>query len=163
MPALLPAERAPPAMSRTTTPSAQDFVPYATAALDFHRALNLPGGALVASRAELDSLHAHLIALHGLLDAHVARTAPLIEIEGDHLKAARTRIWQTADHLHAAYHAAPRPGTGDVPTREACKTGLPEGAPKLSICQRHQQATRTVRRQTTPAYLHTPFTGLIRH
>lgn len=162
MPALLPAERAPPAMSRTTTPSAQDFVPYATAALDFHRALNLPGGALVASRAELDSLHAHLIALHGLLDAHVTRTAPLIEVEGDHLKAVRTRIWQAADHLHTAYHCAPRPGSGEVPGREACRAGLPEGAPEMTICQRHQQAARAVRRRSTPADLRAPFTGLVR-
>src|SRR5690242_19481703 len=103
-------------MPRTPTPGAQDFVPYATAALNFHRALNLPGGALVATRAELDSLHAHVIALHDLLDAHAARTAPLIEAEGDHVKAARTRIWQAADHLHAAYHTAPRPGTGEVPS-----------------------------------------------
>jgi hypothetical protein len=150
-------------MPRTTTPGAQDFVPYATAALDFHRALNLPGGALVATRAELDSLHAHLIALHDLLDAHASRTAPLIETEGDHLKAARTRIWQAADHLHAAYHAAPRPCTGEVPSREACRARLPEGAPELTICQRHQRAARTVRRRSTPADLHAPFTGLIRH
>ncbi|WP_269858000.1 DUF6238 family protein [Streptomyces sp. RPT161] len=150
-------------MSHTTTPAAQDFVPYATAAIDFHRALNLPGGALVATRAELDSLHAHLIALHGLMDAHVARTAPLIETEGDHLKAARTRIWQAAAHLHAAYHTAPMPDTGDVPAQEACTARLPEGAPQLTICQRHQGASRTVRRQSTPADLHTPFTGLIRH
>jgi hypothetical protein len=150
-------------MSRTTTRAAQDFVPYATAALDFHRALNLPSGALVATRTELDSLHAHLIALHGLLDAHVARTSPLIETEGDHLKAARTRIWQAADHLHAAYHTAPLPDTGEVPAREACMARLPEGAPELTICQRHQHAARTVRRQSTPAELHAPFTGLIRH
>ena len=150
-------------MSRTPTPDAQDFVPYATAAIDFHRALNVPGGALVASRTELDSLHAHLIALHGLLDAHVSRTTPLMQTEGDHLKAARTRIWQAADHLHVAYHAAPRPDTGEVPTREACSARLPEGAPELTICQRHQRAARTVRRQSTPAELYAPFTGLIRH
>ncbi|WP_441247377.1 DUF6238 family protein [Kitasatospora sp. McL0602] len=150
-------------MPHATTPTAQDFVPYATAAIDFHCALNLPGGALVAGRGELDSLHAHLVALHGLFDAHTARTAPLIEIEGDHLKAARTRLWQAADHVHAAYHAAPRPGTGEVPTREACRAGLLEGAPQLTICQRHQRAARLVRRQSTPAELHHPFTGLVRH
>ncbi|MGK4579599.1 DUF6238 family protein [Kitasatospora sp. HPMI-4] len=141
----------------------QDFVPYATAAIDFHRALNVPGGELVTSRAELDSLHAHLVTLHGLFDAHTARTAPLIEIEGDHLRAARTRLWQAADHVHAAYHAAPRPGTGDVPSREACQAGLPEGAPELTICRRHQRTARLVRRRTTPTDLHHPFTGLIRH
>ncbi|WP_435286436.1 DUF6238 family protein [Streptomyces bacillaris] len=150
-------------MSRTTSPSAQDFVPFATAALDFHRALNLPAGPLVASREELDALHAHLVSLHGLLDAHTSRTGPLVPVEGDHLHGARTRIWQAADHTHSAYHASPRPGSGDLPTREACRPGLPEGAPELTICQRHQRTARLVRRQSTPADLRAPFTGLIRH
>lgn len=149
-------------MPRTTTQAPQDFVPYATAALDFHRALNIPTGPLVAARAELDSLHAHLISLHHLLDAHACRTARLLPFEGEQLQAARTRLWQAADHLHAAYHAAPRPGTGEVPDREACQAGLPEGAPELTICQRHQRAAHLVRRRTTPADLHTPYTGLIR-
>jgi hypothetical protein len=149
-------------MPRTTAQAPQDFVPYATAAIDFHRALNLPTGPLVAVRAELDSLHAHLVSLHHLLDAHTCRTAPLVAIEGEQLQAARTRLWQAADHLHAAYHAAPRSGTGELPDREACQAGLPEGAPELTICQRHQRAARLVRRRTTPADLHAPFTGLIR-
>ncbi|MGA5632518.1 DUF6238 family protein [Streptomyces lydicamycinicus] len=149
-------------MSRTASPTAQDFVPFATAALDFHRALNLPGGPLVTTRAELDALHAHLVALHGLLDAHAARTGQLVPAEGDPLRAARTRIWQAADHVHAAYHAAPRPDSGEVPEREACKAGLPEGAPELTICQRHQRTAHLVRRRTTPADLHAPFTGLVR-
>ena len=149
-------------MSRTPSTTAQDFVPFATAALDFHRALNLPGGPLVTSRAELDALHAHLVSLHGLLDAHAARTGQLVPIEGDQLRAARTRIWQAADHIHAAYHAAPRPDSGEVPDREACQAGLPEGAPELTICQRHQRTAHLVRRRTTPADLHIPFTGLVR-
>lgn len=148
-------------MSRT--PTAQDFMPFATAALDFHRALNVPGGALVAPRAELDSLHAHLVSLYGLLDAHAVRTGALVPVEGGRLRAARTRIWQTADHVHGAYHAAPRPGTGELPDREGCRAGLPEGAPELTICQRHQRTARLVRRRTTPAELHSPFTGLIRY
>lgn len=100
-------------MSRTPSTPAQDFVPFATAALDFHRALNLPGGPLVTSRAELDALHAHLVSLYELLDAHAGRVGQLLPAEGDHLRAARTRIWQAADHLHAAYHAAP----GRTPAR----------------------------------------------
>ncbi|MFF4927071.1 MULTISPECIES: DUF6238 family protein [unclassified Kitasatospora] len=146
-----------------TPVSAQDFVPYATAAIDFHRALNIPTGPLVASRAELDSLHEHLVSLHGLLDAHTQRTSPLLPGEGDHLKAARTRLWQAADHLHAAYHCSPRSGSGEVPTRDACRTRLPEGAPELTICRRHQQTAHLVRRRATPADLHSPFTGLVRH
>ncbi|WP_370410823.1 DUF6238 family protein [Streptomyces fradiae] len=144
-------------MSRTASPTAQDFVPFATAALDFHRALNLPGDPLVTSRAELDALHSHLVSLHGLLDAHAMRTEKIVPAEGDQFRAARTRIWQAAEHIHAAYHAAPRTGSG-----EAHRADLPEGAPELTICQRHQRAAHLVRRRTTPADLHTPFTGLTR-
>ncbi|MFD7070589.1 DUF6238 family protein [Streptomyces sp. NPDC059913] len=150
-------------MSRTAPGSpAQDFVPFATAALDFHRALNLPGGPLVTTRAELDALHAHLISLHTLFDAHAARTGDLVPAEGDQLRVARTRIWQVAEHIHAAYHAAPRTGSGTVPDREECRAGLPEGAPELTVCRRHQHAARLMRRRVTPADLHAPFTGLVR-
>ncbi|MFD9814904.1 DUF6238 family protein [Streptomyces sp. NPDC059080] len=149
-------------MSRTTSPTAQDFVPFATAALDFHRALNIPAGPLVTTRAELDALHAHLIALHDVLDAHVTRTGQLIPAEGNQLRTARTRIWQAADHVHAAYHAAPRPDSCELPAPEMCQAGLPEGAPELTICQRHQRAVHLVRRRTTPADLHAPFTSLTR-
>ncbi|MGW1374689.1 DUF6238 family protein [Streptomyces sp. NPDC002446] len=142
---------------------AQDFVPFATAALDFHRAINMPVAPTAASRAELDSLHAHLVALYGLCDAHSARTTPVAEAEGDHLRACRIRLWQAAEHLHAAYHAAPHPGSGRVPTREACRARLPEGAPELTVCQRHLATAAQVRRDHTPADLRDPFTGLIRH
>ncbi|GAA1069435.1 DUF6238 family protein [Kitasatospora nipponensis] len=150
-------------MPRTNTPLAEDFLPFATAAVDFHRTLNIPAGPLVASRAELDNLHAHLVSLHALLDAHASRTRAPVPMEGEQLRAARTRIWQVADHVHAAYHASPRPGSGEVPDREACQAGLPEGAPELTICQRHQRTAHRVRRQTTLANLHSPFTGLVRH
>ncbi|MFJ1545210.1 DUF6238 family protein [Streptomyces sp. NPDC088246] len=149
-------------MSRTSGTTAQDFVPFATAALDFHRALNLPGGPLVTTRTELDALHAHLVSLYSLLDAHTARTGQLLPAEGEQLRAARTRIWQAADHVHAAYHAAPRPGAGEVPAPEGCRAGLPEGAPELTICQRHQRTAHLARHRTTPADLHAPFTGLVR-
>ncbi|MDT3395341.1 DUF6238 family protein [Streptomyces sp. B1866] len=145
-----------------------DFVPYATAALDFHHALNLPAGTLAASRTELDSLHAHLVSLHDLLDAHATRTRQVAPAEGDHLAAARIRLWQAAEHLHAAFHTAPHPhpdtAAGRAPGREECRTaGLPEGAPELTVCQRHQRTAARLRRDTTPTDLHDPFTGLIRH
>lgn len=152
-------------MPRTTPtpPPGQDFVPFATAAVDFHRALNLPDRPLAGSRAELDSLHEHLLAVHDLLDAHAVRTGTVAPVEGDCLAVARTRIWQAAAEVHAAYHAAPHPDTGTTPSREACRAGLPEGAPELTICRRHQAAAHLARRRTTPADLHTPFTGLTRH
>ncbi|MDJ1132007.1 DUF6238 family protein [Streptomyces iconiensis] len=142
---------------------ASDFVPFATAALDFHRAINLPDAPIAASRTELDSLHAHLVALYGLLDAHTISTSPVAGVEGDHLRACRIRLWQAADHLHAAFHTAPHPDTGRPPGREACRARLPEGAPELTVCQRHLAASARVRRDHTPADLRDPFTGLTRH
>ncbi|MGW2331580.1 DUF6238 family protein [Streptomyces sp. NPDC001700] len=143
--------------------AASDFIPFATAALDFHRAINMPVAPIAASRAELDSLHAHLAALYGLIDAHTARTTPVAEVEGDHLRACRIRLWQAADHLHSAFHAAPHSDTGRPPAREACRTRLPEGTPDLTVCQRHLATSVRVRRDHTPADLRDPFTGLIRH
>lgn len=135
---------------------------YATDALDFHRALTVPHGSVAASRADLNALHAHLFALYALLDVHTDRTSRTAPVEADHLRAGRIRIWQAADHLHAAYHAAPHPD-GRLPTREACRSRLPEGGPELVLCQRHLDISALVRREHTPADLHAPFTGLIRH
>ncbi|MGY0488315.1 DUF6238 family protein [Streptomyces sp. WG-D5] len=142
---------------------APDFVPFATAALDFHRAINMPVAQAAAERPELDALHAHLIALYDLLDAHAVRTTPVTRAEGDHLRACRIRLWQAADHLHAAFHAAPHPKTGRLPSREVCRARLPEGAPALGVCRRHLATAARVRRDHTPADLRDPFTGLTRH
>ncbi|MZD08299.1 hypothetical protein GTW43_24925 [Streptomyces sp. SID5785] len=142
---------------------APDFIPFATSALDFHRAINMPVAQVAAGRTELDSLHAHVLALYDVLDAHAVRTAPVAGAEGDHLRACRIRLWQAADHLHAAFHAAPRPGAGRLPSRETCRARLPEGAPELTVCQRHLATAARVRRDHTPADLRDPFTGLTRH
>ncbi|MEU1299980.1 DUF6238 family protein [Streptomyces shenzhenensis] len=142
---------------------AADFVPFATAALDFHRAINMPVAPVAASRTELDTLHAHLIALYDLLDAHTARTTPVATVEGDHLRASRIRLWQAAEHLHAAFHTAPYLGTARPPTREVGRARLPEGTPELTVCQRHLATAGRVRRDHTPADLRDPFTGLICH
>lgn len=142
---------------------AEGFVPLATAALDLHRLLHLPGDSAAADRAELDALHAHLVSLHRLLDAHTVRTAPVAAAEADHLRAVRTRLWQAAEHLHAAFHTAPRPTTCRPPGAEAHRPGLREGPPWSAVCRRHLRTALRVRRQTTPADLHDPFTGLVRH
>ena len=97
MPALLSCRKSTP-MSRTASPTAQDFVPFATAALDFHRALNVPAGPLVTTRAELDALHAHLVA--------AARTAR---------RARRPHRPARADRGRPA-SAPPAPGSGRPPT-----------------------------------------------
>ncbi|POX43064.1 hypothetical protein C3486_02260 [Streptomyces sp. Ru73] len=141
----------------------ENFVPFATAALDFHRSLNLPAAQAPASRADLDALHAHLTALYRLLGSHIARTRPVALIEGDRLRATRIRLWQAADHLHDAFHAAPHTADGRLPSREACRARFPEGAPDLTICQRHLSTSARVRRDHTPTDLHGPVTGLTRH
>ncbi|MFB4193353.1 DUF6238 family protein [Streptomyces carpaticus] len=127
-----------------------DLVAFATAALDFHRAVNVAVETGVADRSELDSLHAHLLCLYGLFDALANRTAPVAKAEGDHLRAARVRSWQAAEHLHAAFHTAPRKGS-------------PESNSELTVCQRHLRTAVLVRRQTTSADLRAQFTGLTRH
>ncbi|MGW3185717.1 DUF6238 family protein [Kitasatospora sp. NPDC001119] len=113
------------------------------------------------TREELDALHEHVVALHELVDQATARTRAQAPAEGDHLHNARIRLWQGIEHLHAAYHAAPR-ADGRMPTREACALRRPEGAPELTICQRHLKASTRVRQFTTPTDLHTPTTGMIR-
>ncbi|GAA1708479.1 DUF6238 family protein [Streptomyces yatensis] len=138
------------------------FVPFATAALDFHRSLNLPAAQAAASRVEIDALHAHVIALYRLLDSHTGRTGPVAQAEGDHLQAGRVRLWQAAEHLHDAFHAAPRPDARH-PGREPWREPLPEGAPELTICQRHLVIAVRVRRGHTPTDLHDPVTGVVRH
>lgn len=142
---------------------ADNFVPFATAALDFHRSLNLPAAQTPASRTDLDALHAHLTALYRLLDSHTARTRPVAPIEGGHLRSARIRLWQAADHLHDAFHTAPHTPDGKLPSRQACRARLPEGAPGLTICRRHLSTAARVRRDHTPADLQAPITGLTRH
>lgn len=142
---------------------AENFVPFATAALDFHRSLNLPAAQVPTSRIDLDALHAHFIALYGLLDSHTARTRPVAPIEGDHLRATRVRLWQAADHLHDAFHTAPHTTDDQLPSREACRARLPEGAPDLTICRRHLTTAARVRRDHTPTDLHDSVTGLTRH
>lgn len=135
---------------------------FATDALDFHRALTVPDSPVAASRTELNALHAHLLAVYALVDASTARTFRLAPTEAAHLRACRIRVWQAADHLHAAYHAAPT-SDGRLPGRESCRARLPEGAPELTVCRRHLDASVLVRRDHTPADLYDPLTGLTRH
>ncbi|MEV1011585.1 DUF6238 family protein [Streptomyces sp. NPDC049881] len=149
-------------MAHTPTPREPDFLPLATTALDFHRCLTLPAEDSGASRVELTSLHAHLVALYELLDTYARRTRRFAPREADHLRAAGTRIWQAADHLHSAFHAAPRAGvTPPGPTQP--RADPDRSPPGATICQRHQRVVRLVRLRTTPTDLRAPFTGAVRH
>ncbi|MDH6111311.1 hypothetical protein P3T36_003335 [Kitasatospora sp. MAP12-15] len=142
-------------------PTAPDLMRFATSAIEVHHHTSVPDDE-PASRAELDALHAHVSTLYALLDARTDTTRPVAERAGDHLHAARIRLWQTAEHLHDAYHASAR-ADGRLPTREACALRLPEGAPGLTICQRHMATSARVRHVATPADLRSGFTGLVRH
>ncbi|UGQ10943.1 DUF6238 family protein [Yinghuangia sp. ASG 101] len=150
----------------TPAPSTRAFLSIATTAVDASRVLNLPDVLPDAIRAALDELHAHLIALLRLLEAHSQAGAPssASPYTLPHLRAARDRVWQAAEEVHHAYHHAPRPddpASGD--DIAACRHGLPEGAPELTICHRHLRAGTRVRRATTSAALRTPVPRPIRH
>jgi hypothetical protein len=132
-------------------PDGPRLLRFATAAVDVHHHTSLPDQ-LPASRVELDALHAHCTALFRLVDTHTAATRPHAPAEADQLHAARIRLWQTCDALHAAYHRAPH-ADGGHSTREACALRLPEGAPDLLICQRHSHTGARMRRICTPAEL----------
>ncbi|WP_435218699.1 DUF6238 family protein [Streptomyces sp. bgisy034] len=114
--------------------------------------------ASAADRVHLDVLHAHLTALHQLLDQLAETTRPPHPAAGRQLATAHTRLWQAAAAVHDAFHLlpvadAPAAGTECHPER------LPEGPPVLTICQRHLAAGHVVRRKTTPTDLNTPAPG----
>ncbi|WP_330324658.1 DUF6238 family protein [Streptomyces pseudovenezuelae] len=111
-----------------------------------------------ADRVHLDALHAHLTALHHLLDQLAAVTRNQHSAAGRQLATAHARLFQTATAVHDAFHLlpgndGPAPDTGCHPER------LPEGPPVLTICQRHLAAGHVVRRKTTPTDLNTPLHG----
>ncbi|MFJ9446767.1 DUF6238 family protein [Kitasatospora sp. NPDC101235] len=137
-----------------------NLIAFATASLACHQTTELMNDQPL-SRAEIDALHEHVVALQLMIDHATVRTRAHAAAEGDHLHNARIRLWQTVEHLHDAYHAAPRTD-GRTPSREACALRLPEGAPDLTVCQRHLKAAKRVRYFTTPTDLHTPTTGMIR-
>ncbi|MFJ9900729.1 DUF6238 family protein [Streptomyces sp. NPDC091280] len=111
-----------------------------------------------ADRVHLDVLHAHLTALHRLLDQLAESTRPPHPAAGRHLATAHTRLFQAAAAVHDAFHLLP---VADKPPADtACHPErLPEGPPVLTICQRHLAAGHVVRRKTTPSDLNTPLHG----
>jgi hypothetical protein len=143
----------PSASPEDASPRSQ-LLDIATLAVEFHDLLIGVRRPEAASRAELDDLHRLLTALYELVDDHARATRPRGPAEADHLRAARIRVWQAAEHLHDAYHAAPSAGRRLRPPGDR-GTGV-------TICRRHLATAVRVRRQTTPAELRSPFTGLIR-
>ncbi|WP_414169094.1 DUF6238 family protein [Streptoverticillium reticulum] len=111
-----------------------------------------------ADRLHLDVLHAHLTALHQLLDRLAEATRPPHPAAGRHLATAHARLWQATAAAHDAFHTLP-PTPHSTADTECRPERLPEGPPVLTICQRHLAAGHTIRRKTTPTDLNTPLTG----
>lgn len=109
----------------------------------------------VVDRVHLDVLHAHLTALHQLLDRLADSARPPHPAAGRHLATAHTRLWQAATAVHDAFHLMPTARQG-ADGAECRPERLPEGPPVLTICQRHLAAGHAVRRRTTPTDLKGP-------
>ncbi|MER6531719.1 DUF6238 family protein [Streptomyces sp. NPDC001508] len=150
----------------TSHPRPDDAHPYlraASAGIRHHtRGLTRSAetSAVVADRVHLDVLHAHLTALHQLLDQLAATTRSPHPAAGRHLATAHTRVWQATAAVHDAFHLLPSPS---ATTTECPPERLPEGPPVLTICHRHLSAGHAVRRKTTPTDLTGPHTtGCVR-
>ncbi|MEU6243975.1 DUF6238 family protein [Streptomyces sp. NPDC047024] len=114
-------------------------------------------------RPHLDVLHAHLTALHLLVDRLAESTRPPRPAAGRHLASARTHLWQAATEVHAAFHLLPGAPATDAAGASACQPArLPQGPTVLTICQRHLAAGHSVRRKTTPTDLRPHTTACVR-
>ncbi|MGW5868274.1 DUF6238 family protein [Streptomyces sp. NPDC055239] len=145
-------------------PRADEAHPYlraASAGLRHHTRTLAPEGPAApaaASRVHLDLVHAHLTALHRLLDQLAETTRPPYPAAGRHLTTAHVRLFQSAAAVHDAFHLLP--AADETPADSVCHPErLPEGPPVLTICQRHLAAGHVVRRKTTPSDLNTPLHG----
>ncbi|MFG2115548.1 DUF6238 family protein [Streptomyces sp. NPDC048718] len=138
-----------PDTRRDLAGTAHPYLRAATAGLRHHTRETAGGAPGPVDRPHLDVLHAHLTALHRLVDQLAEHTHPERPAAARHLAAAHTRLWQAADSVHAAFHLLPA-AFGDG----ACRPErLPEGPPVLTICQRHLAAVHAIRRKTTAADL----------
>ncbi|MCZ4102924.1 DUF6238 family protein [Streptomyces sp. H39-C1] len=151
---------------RTPPNDAHPYLRAASAGVRHHtRALAHPAAtaAAPADRVHLDVLHAHLSALHHLLDQLAETTRPPHPGAGRHLTTAHTRLWQATAEIHTAFHLLPSPTTAQGAGASECRSDrLPEGPPVLTICQRHLAAGHSIRRKTTPADLRPHTTACVR-
>ncbi|MFE4054968.1 DUF6238 family protein [Streptomyces sp. NPDC059096] len=141
----------------TTSSRPSDAHPYLRAASAGirHHTRSVRADTLVVDRVHLNVLHAHLTALHQLLDQLAETARPPHPGAGRNLATARTRLWQTTAAVHDAFHLLP----GTAPNADRCHPErLPEGPPVLTICQRHLAAGHIARRTTTPTDLNRPHT-----
>lgn len=142
-------------MSSASTDDAYPYLRAASAGVR-HHARTLTARSQPANRVHLDVLHAHLSALHRLLDHLAETTRPPHPTAGRHLAAAHTRLWLATTEIHRAFHLLP----SDQETGDECHPErLPDGPPVLTICQRHLASGHAIRRKTTPTDLNTPLHG----
>lgn len=142
------------------------YLTAATAGIRHHtRTTTSPPGGRPATRSHLDALHAHLTALHTLLGRLAEQSRGERPAQSSHFAAARTRLWQAGEHLHDAFHQAPRTPAPDpdAPQDDTCHQDVNAGPPFVTICLRHLRTSALVRQQTTPADLHSPLHGHARH
>ncbi|MEU1629251.1 DUF6238 family protein [Streptomyces sp. NPDC020096] len=149
-------------MTSTPVTDAHPYLRAATAGIRHHtRSLTATEPAalrLPADRLHLDVLHAHLTALHQMLDHLAEVTRPPHPAAGRNLATAHARLWQATATVHDAFHMLPPTPNSDADT--VCRPErLPDGPPMLTICQRHLAASHAIRRKTTPADLNTPLHG----
>lgn len=146
--------------SRTRPDDGHPYLRAATAGIRHHiRGLARSAPAVPVDRRHLDALHAHLTALHQLLDALAESTRSPHPAAGRRLAEARTRVWEASAAVHDAFHLLP---TATQETTRCDPQRLPEGSPVLTICQRHLAAGHAVRRKTTPADLNPHTTACVR-
>ncbi|MFD5128980.1 DUF6238 family protein [Streptomyces olindensis] len=141
--------------SRTRPSDAHPYLRAASAGVRHHTRALTQSPAPV-DRVHLDVLHAHLTALHQLLDQLAETARPPHPAAGRHLATAHTRLWQATAAVHDAFHLLP---AASADATECHPERLPEGPPVLTICQRHLAAGHTIRRKTTPTELNTPLHG----
>ncbi|MFD7934643.1 DUF6238 family protein [Streptomyces sp. NPDC059755] len=115
-----------------------------------------------ADRLHLDVLHAHLTALHQLLDRLAENTRPAHPAAGRRLATAHTRLWQATSEVHSAFHLLPNDTAAEAETSACHPERLLEGPPVLTICQRHLAAGHSIRRKTTPTDLRPHTTACVR-
>ncbi|MDJ0464684.1 DUF6238 family protein [Streptomyces sp. H27-C3] len=154
-------------MTSPTRPNdAHPYLRAASAGVRHHtRALVQPGAAPAkpVDRVHLDVLHAHLTALHQLLDRLAETARPPHPAAGRHLTTAHTRLWQATTEIHSAFHLLPsHTAPESTQTNECHPERLPEGPPVLTICQRHLTAGHVIRHKTTPTDLRSHTTACVR-
>ncbi|MBP5860564.1 DUF6238 family protein [Streptomyces scabiei] len=151
--------------SRTPPDDAHPYLRAASAGVRHHTrawALSDANPLRPADRVHLDVLHAHLTALHQLLDHLAENTQPPHPTAGRHLATAQTRLWQAASEVHSAFHLLPSTTAAQAEASACHPERLPEGPPVLTICQRHLAAGHSIRRKTTPTDLRPRTTACVR-